>query len=84
MHEVLKSFDAVHVDAERKCQPGYRLFVLVLAIAASAGFATPLGYQTNLMVMGPGGYKPHDFLRFGGPLTIVVGIVTVLLTSLMY
>ncbi len=65
---------------------GYPLmpFVLVLAIAASAGFATPLGYQTNLMVMGPGGYKPHDFLRFGGPLTILVGIVTVLLTSLMY
>ncbi len=59
-------------------------FVVVLAIAASAGFSTPLGYQTNLMVMGPGGYKPHDFLRFGGPLTILVGLVTVALAPLMY
>lgn len=59
-------------------------FVVVLAIAASAGFSTPLGYQTNLMVMGPGGYKPHDFLRFGGPLTILIGIVAVALAPLMY
>ena len=55
-----------------------------LALAASAGFATPLGYQTNLMVMGPGGYKTTDFLRFGLPLTVLVGIVVVLCTPLIY
>ncbi|MFG0257032.1 MAG: SLC13 family permease [Phycisphaerales bacterium JB043] len=55
-----------------------------LAMAASAGFATPLGYQTNLMVMGPGGYKTSDFLRFGVPLTILVGLVVVLLAPRIY
>lgn len=59
-------------------------FVVCLAIAASSGFSTPLGYQTNLMVLGPGGYKPHDFLRYGGLLTVLVGIITVLLAPLMY
>jgi di/tricarboxylate transporter len=43
-----------------------------------------MGYQTNLMVMGPGGYRMGDFLRFGGPLTILVGIVTVALAPIAY
>ncbi len=59
-------------------------FVVCLAIAASSGFSTPLGYQTNLMILGPGGYKPHDFLRYGGPLTVLIGIITVVLAPLMY
>ena len=59
-------------------------FAAVLAIAASAGFATPIGYQTNLMVMGPGGYKPADFLRFGAPLTILTGIVCVILAPVVF
>jgi len=59
-------------------------FAVVVAIAASAGFATPIGYQTNLMVMGPGGYKPTDFIRFGGPLILLAGLVCVLLSSLVF
>lgn len=59
-------------------------FAAVIAIAASAGFATPIGYQTNLMVMGPGGYKPTDFLRFGAPLTILTGIVCVILAPVVF
>lgn len=55
-----------------------------VALAASADFSTPLGYQTNLMVMGPGGYRWTDFLRFGGPLTILVSIVTLTCISLFY
>jgi len=57
---------------------------IVVAIAASAGFATPLGYQTNLMVMGPGGYTTKDFLRFGGPLTLLSGLIAVLAISLFF
>jgi di/tricarboxylate transporter len=49
-------------------------FMLAIMIAASASFATPLGYQTNLMVYGPGGYRFSDFLRAGIPMNIVVGI----------
>ena len=59
-------------------------FAAVIAIAASAGFMTPIGYQTNLMVMGPGGYKPFDFLRFGAPLVILTGIVCVFLAPLVF
>ena len=54
-------------------------FLITLMIAASASFATPIGYQTNLMVYNAGGYRFSDFLRVGLPLTLVVGLVTVLL-----
>lgn len=59
-------------------------FAVCIAIGASAAFATPVGYQTNMMVMGPGGYGWGDFLRFGGPLTILVGITCILLAPLAY
>jgi di/tricarboxylate transporter len=59
-------------------------FAAVIAISASAGFATPIGYQTNLMVMGPGGYKPSDFLRFGLPLVLLAGLVCVALSPLVF
>ncbi len=61
-------------------QFGIEIMPLAVAItmAASASFATPIGYQTNLMVMGPGGYHFSDYLRFGLPLNILLGIVTVL------
>lgn len=59
-------------------------FAVTIAIAASAGFATPLGYQTHLMVYGPGGYRFGDFIRMGLPLDILCGIVTVSLAPVVY
>ncbi|MCW5774868.1 MAG: SLC13 family permease [Phycisphaeraceae bacterium] len=59
-------------------------FAVVIAVAASCEFSTPIGYQTNLMVMGPGGYKWIDYTRFGGPLTILCGIVCVALAPFVY
>lgn len=58
--------------------------LLCITIAASAEFITPLGYQTNLMVAGPGGYRWSDFARFGGPLTLLSGVVCVAATALLY
>lgn len=52
-------------------------FMFAVMMAASASFATPLGYQTNLMVYGPGGYRFADFIRAGLPMNLVVGISTV-------
>ncbi len=59
-------------------------FALAVAVAASAGFATPFGYQTNLMVMGPGGYTFMDFVRAGVPLNLIVMAVAVLVIWLKW
>ena len=59
-------------------------FVIVVMMAASAGFATPIGYQTNLMVYGPGGYRFSDYVKIGVPLDILIGIVTVVLAPLVW
>lgn len=52
-------------------------FAVTIAIAASAGFSTPIGYQTNLMVMGPGNYRFLDYLKAGLPLNIIVAAVAI-------
>jgi len=59
-------------------------FAIVIMKAASASFATPLGYQTNLMVMGPGGYTFSDYFRLGIPLTVLTGVLTVLIAPLVW
>ena len=47
-------------------------FVYAVVFAANCSFATPMGYQTNLLVMAPGHYRFSDFLRAGGPLIFIV------------
>jgi len=59
-------------------------FIITLMVAASASFATPIGYQTNLMVFNVGGYRFTDFLRLGLPLTLLVGMVTVGIVPLIW
>ena len=59
-------------------------FILAIMMAASASFATPLGYQTNLMVYGPGNYHFRDFIRVGIPMNIFIGLVTIGVISLVF
>ncbi len=59
-------------------------FAIAIAIAASCEFTTSVGYQTNLMVQGPGGYRPLDYVRFGAPLTVICGVVAVTLLTWFY
>jgi di/tricarboxylate transporter len=59
-------------------------FAIIIMMGASYSFISPTGYHTNLMIYGPGGYKFTDFFKIGIPLTIVVGIVSVLLTPLFF
>ena len=55
-----------------------RGFIMAICVAASCGFATPVGYQTHLIVYGPGGYQFTDFVRVGVPLDLLCGVVAVL------
>ncbi|MCC6321846.1 MAG: SLC13 family permease [Phycisphaerales bacterium] len=66
---------AVRIAHERQIEP--LPLVLCMTVAASCEFVTPIGYQTNLMVMGPGGYRWKDYVRFGGPLTCLCGAIAI-------
>lgn len=59
-------------------------FVITVMVGASCSFISPVSYQTNLMVYGPGKYSFADFARVGIPLSIVVGLVTVFLTPVFF
>jgi di/tricarboxylate transporter len=54
-------------------------YIIGVTIAASCAFAMPMGYQTHLMIYGPGGYKFTDFLRVGIPLNIICFVTACLL-----
>ena len=62
----------------------YMPFVIAVMVAASASFATPLGYQTNLMVYGPGGYRYTDYLRIGLPLNLITWAITVTIAPMVW
>ena len=59
-------------------------FAMAVMMAASAAFATPIGYQTSLMVFGPGGYRFSDYLRFGIPLNILLMAICVTLIPMVW
>ncbi len=61
-----------------------RPFAVAVMFAASASFATPIGYQTNTLVYNVGGYRFADFLRIGVPMNVVVGVTTVLAIPLFW
>ena len=68
-------FSPVAISAAESSNSDPVLFVLAVIYGANCCFATPIAYQTNLLVMGPGHYKFSDFLRFGGPLVILLWAV---------
>ena len=77
------SFPIAHA-VSTSMEVNFMPFAIAIAMAASAGFATPLGYQTHLMVYGAGGYRFSDYLRIGIPLDAIVMIVTVALAPVFF
>ena len=66
----------VAVDVALQLDANPFAFVLAVTFAASTSFLTPIGYQTNLMVYGPGGYEFSDYFRVGAPLQLILAVVT--------
>ena len=73
---------AIEVSAQMHVSP--IAFVIAVTIAASASFSTPIGYQTNLIVYGPGGYKFKDYLRVGIPLNIIVMMASIIMINIVW
>jgi di/tricarboxylate transporter len=71
----------IPISIEVAWEGGYdpRPFIMAISLSASLSFLTPIGYQTNLMVMGPGGYRPMDYLRCGLPLAVIVALTALTL-----
>jgi di/tricarboxylate transporter len=68
----------IAVAAAQESGGNPRAFVIAVAVAASAGFMLPIGYQTHLMVFGPGGYRVQDFVRAGLPMVLIWLVLAVL------
>lgn len=73
---------AIAVTQQMGFEP--RAFIFAVAFAASASFITPVGYQTNLMVYGPGGYKFSDYLRVGFPLAFIFWILAIFVLPILW
>ncbi|WP_138419828.1 SLC13 family permease [Aquibacillus sediminis] len=74
----------IGLEMAEALQVPYMGFAVVIAIGASASFITPIGYQTNLIVYGPGGYRFKDYVKVGTPLSILVMIVTVVIVRMVW
>jgi di/tricarboxylate transporter len=70
------------VASSMQIDPAPIVFVLMLGVGGS--FISPIGYQTNLMVYGPGGYRFLDYARLGGPLTVLLAVICAFVAPLVY
>jgi di/tricarboxylate transporter len=74
----------VVVELANQMGVDYMPYVIVVTIAASCAFMMPMGYQTHMMVYGPGGYRFSDYIKFGLPLNVITWIVTCSLVLLIW
>jgi di/tricarboxylate transporter len=72
------------IEAARLSHCDTRPFIMAVALAASFAFASPVGYQTHMMVFGPGGYRFSDFVKVGVPLNLLLWVASVILIPLIW
>ena len=77
-------FTPIAIDIAQKIDVDPKIFAIALIFSVNTSFATPLAYQTNLLVMGPGHYKFIDYVKFGLPLTFLCWLVFFLTFPLFY
>ncbi len=77
-------FTPIAIELGRQLGYDPRPFAVAVMFSASVAFATPIGYQTHMMVYGPGGYKFSDYVRIGIPLDIVTALVAILLIPVLW
>lgn len=77
-------FTPIAVDLAREIGADPMVFAIAMVFAANCSFASPMGYQTNLLVMGPGHYKFQDFVRAGLPLILIAWVVFTLLAKFFW
>jgi di/tricarboxylate transporter len=72
------------LESARLLKVSERPFVMAVTLAASYAFASPIGYQTHMMVFGPGGYRFTDFMRVGIPLNLLMWVVAIILIPIIW
>ena len=77
-------FTPIAIDIAEKLNVDPKIFAIALIFSVNTSFATPLAYQTNLLVMGPGHYKFIDYVKFGLPLTFICWLVFFLIFPIIY
>ena len=77
-------FTPIAIDIAEKLNVDPKIFAIALIFSVNTSFATPLAYQTNLLVMGPGHYKFVDYVKFGLPLTFICWLVFFLIFPVIY
>jgi di/tricarboxylate transporter len=74
----------IAIEAANRVGGDPRALLMAVAVAASAGFLTPVAHQSNVMVMGPGGYRFSDYLKVGFPLNLLLFVVVMLVLPLIW
>ena len=77
-------FTPIAADLADKLGQEPSLFAIAVLFAANCSFASPMGYQTNLLVMGPGHYKFQDFVRAGLPLILLMWVAFTLIAAFLW
>ena len=77
-------FTPIAIDIAEKINVDPKVFAIALIFAVNTSFVTPLAYQTNLLVMGPGHYKFIDYVKFGFPLTVLCWVIFFITFPLFY
>lgn len=77
-------FTPIAISAASQAGADPMAFVLAVLFAANCSFATPIAYQTNLLVLGPGRYRFSDFMRVGGPLVLLLWLVFTVMAPVMF